>query len=628
MKHGIKRAICLLLVAATLVLLAGCGAGSNGQRRTDTTNTLYVGYVGSSFPTSYMPWQSRDGIAPTISGMLYSTLFTYDEEDGSYLPSLADSWCYTDKSGNPLVTEDGAIDYDLVAETYAEEQTLPDTNLKKYMVVRIQLNPDAKWSDGEPVTVEDVYFSFDLCANNQMSNHAGALTWVSDLKHKYQDGKLQSQGIFTYDNNPYGYPISEEEKDQVLYLHVNTVMGAVASLFTTILILPQHVWAPEISPEMPINSSNPSESLTYLYGNPVGCGPYVLDRANTNAAMITLKRNPDYFRKDENGDMLYKVETIKYLLYQEMNVAIFAIKKGYLDVLDCSIPANYGQLFAQEENMQVFSVPNTFVNTLVLNLNPVEGQRNPMRDLLGKEDFRRAIALAVNQQELIDNQLDGEGRTYSAGLISDTLTDLYNPESDILNYDYEERLREANEILDGYAPQKDSLGYRIYEGERLSFEILGGPTEQDIISYLQIQMQRIGVEVTYSPKGNSPENTYLYHSKFDMTLQGVTFSASTVDLMLNSHFVNLNKSSNYGRLEDPELTEKIDRMRNTLNMTEKEQLIRDIQVDIANLYYKIPLYSANVISVARTDRFTGWQAVDASTAMSTESLQNLQFIGG
>lgn len=86
------------------------------------------------------------------------------------------------------MTEDGAIDYDLVAETYAEEQTLPDTNLKKYMVVRIQLNPDAKWSDGEPVTVEDVYFSFDLCANNQLSNHAGALTWVSDLKHKYQDG--------------------------------------------------------------------------------------------------------------------------------------------------------------------------------------------------------------------------------------------------------------------------------------------------------------------------------------------------------------------------------------------------------------------------------------------------------
>lgn len=508
MKHGIKRAICLLLAAATMVLLTGCGAGSNGQRRTDTTNTLYVGYVSSSFPTSYMPWQSRDGIAPTISGMLYSTLFTYDEEDGSYLPSLADSWCYTDKSGVPLVTEDGTIDYDLVAETYAEEQTLPDTNLKKYMVVRIELNPDAKWSDGEPVTVEDVYFSFDLCANNQLSNHAGALTWVSDLKHKYQDGKLQSLGMFTYDNNPYGYPIAEEEKDRVMYLHVNTVMGAVASLFTTILILPRHVWATEISPEMPINSGNPSQRLTYLYENPVGCGPYTLDRANTNAAMITLKRNPDYFRKDDDGGMLYKVETIKFLLYQEMNVAIFAIKKGYLDVLDCSIPANYGQLFAQEENMQVFSVPNTFVNTLVLNLNPVEGQRNSMRDLLGDERFRRAIALAVNQQELIDNQMDGEGRTYSAGLISDILTDLYNPESDILNYDYEERLREANEILDGYAPQKDALGYRIYEGQRLSFEILGSPTEQDVISYLQIQMQRIGVEVTYAPKGNSPEKIF------------------------------------------------------------------------------------------------------------------------
>lgn len=627
MKNVGKKALCLLILIATVICAAGCGSTGNAQCRSDKTNTLYVGYVGTSFPTSYMPWQSRDGIAPTVSSIIYSTLFSYDDLTGEYEANLAKSWCYTDKSGNPLTRDDGSIDYEKVASTYAEEQTLSDTNRKKYMVVRVELNENAKWTDGERVTVDDVFFSFDLCANNKLSNHAGALAWVNDLKHKYDEGELKTQGIFTYENNPNNYPISEDEKDRVLYLHVNTVMGAVASLFTTVLILPEHIWSPAISTDMPINSTNPSEELNRLYQNPVGCGPYKLDREATNSAVITLNRNEDYHLKDEDGSALYEVEKIKFILYQEQNVAIFAIKKGYIDILDASIPANYGALFEKEKDISVFSVPSTYVQTLVLNVNPVANQKNEMRDLLSHTDFRRAIALGINQDQLINDALDGAGGTYSAGLVSSSLTSIYNPESDILRGDYEARLKEANEILDKYAPEKDNMGYRLLSGKRVSFEILGAPGEQDCISFLQVQLQKIGIEVKYAAKGSTPENTYLYHSKFDMTIQGVTFSMSTVDIMMNSHFVNLNKSSNYGRLTDEELAEKINRMRNTLDLDEKYGLIKELQLDIAENYYKIPLYSSNVTSVARTDRFRGYVAETSQTAFSLESLDNLEFIG-
>ncbi len=631
MKQCSKRVLALLLAAVMLVLpLASCSKSDNAQCRNDKTNTLYVGHVGTSFPTSYMPWQSRDGIAPTISSIIYSTLFSYDDETGNYDPLLGKRWCYTDKSGVPLTKEDGSIDYDKVAATYAKEQEMSDTNRNKYMVVRIELDENAKWTDGTPVTIDDVFFSFDLCANNQLSNHAGALAWVSDLKHKYENGIQKSVGLFTYANKEetqHTYPIDEQEKDRVMYMHVNTVMGAVASLFTTVLILPKHVWAEKISPEMPINSNTPSDELTYLYQHPMGCGPYMLDREGTNSAQITLVKNPNYFLKAEDGSDLYKVDKIKFILYQEQNVAIFAIKKGYIDILDAGIPANYGSLFEKENNIQVFSKPNIYVNTLVLNVNPVDGQKNTIRDLLANEDFRRAIALSINQEELIEDALDGEGSTYSAGLISNTIESMYNPDSDILRGDYQARLDEANAILDKYSTEKDSLGYRIYKGERMSFEILGAPTEQDTISYLQIQLQRIGIEVKYAAKGNSPENTYLYHSRFDMTLQGVTFSMSTVDIMLNSHFVNLNKSSNYGRLVNDVLADKINRMRNTLNLEEKNNLVREIQKDIASQYYKIPLYSSNITSVARTDRFTNYVVPNSSTAFSLETLQHLEFVG-
>ena len=112
MKSLMKKIIACatgILLLAGVCLTAGC-ATSIAERRNDTSSTLYVGYVSSAFPTTFFPWQSRDGIAPTVSSMIYNTLFTFDEETGEYLPSMAKEWCYTDYSGNPLVDENGEID--------------------------------------------------------------------------------------------------------------------------------------------------------------------------------------------------------------------------------------------------------------------------------------------------------------------------------------------------------------------------------------------------------------------------------------------------------------------------------------------------------------------------------------
>lgn len=43
--------------------------------------------------------------------MLYSSLFSYDEETDRYLPSIGREWYYVDENGEPILTEDGSIDY-------------------------------------------------------------------------------------------------------------------------------------------------------------------------------------------------------------------------------------------------------------------------------------------------------------------------------------------------------------------------------------------------------------------------------------------------------------------------------------------------------------------------------------
>lgn len=606
-----------LLLSATA--LAGCGT-SIAERRTDDSSTLYVGEVSTAFPTSFMPWLSRDGVATTVASMVYNTLFTFDEETGDYLPTIGKEWCYTDLEGNELRTPEGEIDYDAVEEYYS--QTSED-----YMVVKVTLFDNATWSDGEPVTVEDIYYTFDIATDNALSNHAGALAWTSDLKHKSEKGVLKTQGMFTYDRNDYWnpYPITEEEKDTVIYLRVSKVLGAVATLFTSILILPEHIWQPLVSETEQLNNASPSGEILYQYEHPVGCGAWTLDVSHSGRQMIVLRnRGEEYHLKAEDGSNLYKVDTIKLVLYMDENTAIYALLKGYVDMLDSSMSSNYLRLFEEEENIQVLNVAGTSTQTLVMNVNPQDQYKTAAREILMNKDVRQAIALAINQEELVSKVLNDAGSTASAGLMLENQTELYNPEADILSGDYEQRVQQANDILDKIYPNKDSSGYRLANGKKISFEILANPGELELVSFLQVQLQKIGIDVQYKAEGSMAEDTYLFDGDFDMTFQATIFNVSNVDVMYQSHFVSTNRTSNYGRLADEALTAKINEMRTTLNQTAKYDAVKEIEVMIANLYYKVPVYASNVISVARTDRYTGYVAGPGETCFNLDTLENLK----
>lgn len=619
-KKIIAWILCISMILSA-VALTGCETAIDG-RKTDATNTLYVGHVGTSFPTSFMPWLSRDGIAPTIASMLYSTLFSYDEDAGSFAPLLGKSWCYVDLEGNPLTkdgTFEGEIDYEAV-ENYYENRA------EDFMAVRVQIHDNVKWSDGEKVTVEDVYYSLDLATDNAWSNHAGALAWTADLKHESQKGKLVTQGIFTaqHPDDSGTFVISPGEEDTVMYLMVNKVLGAVTTLFNTILILPEHIWKPLVSETQQLNNKNPQGDFLVQYENPVGCGPWILNRQETNTQMITLDRNKEYHLTDENGDALYKVDKIKIMLYLDSNTAIFALRKGYVDMLDSAISANYLFLMKQEEDIFVSQAEGTYTTCLVLNVNPSSPYDSGAKMLLQDEKMRKALALSIDQEELIEYVLNGAGRRAPAGLILSSNQLLYNEKADILKGNQEEKIKKANEILDALYPEKDKEGYRMWDGGRISFEILAASAQQDLVTYLQRQFQKIGVEVQLTAAGSTPESTYIYPSNFDMTIQNVILSMSNADTMYKAHFVTTERSSNYGKYSKEETKNLIDQMRSTLNEERKVKLIKEIQQVTAKEYYKIPLYASDVLSVARTDRFTGYVSAPGQTVFNGDTLANLE----
>lgn len=595
MKKVVRKSVCVLLIALMLINLSACGnKGVSSERYKDKSNTLYVGNVSASLPSTYMPWLSNQGISTTISSLVYDTLFTFDDQSGEFRQRLGLSWEYV-------------VDPELVPQD------------QDYLEVKIVLSDNALWSDGEPVTAEDVFFTFDLAADFGRTNHAGALAWVGDLFHTYKknssgDYELARQGVF-YKDKPGNYSIND---DKTVYLHVKKVLGAVTPLYTTVLILPEHKWN-VISVKNQLNSTNPIPSIKTLYAEPVGSGPYTLDTASSNQSILVLNKRDNYHLKDSNGNTLYKPDTIKVQNYLDMNVAINALKQGDIDVINASIDNSYMDSLSKIENVSLDQSKSTFIDTLAINLNAPKTFSTPQRELLKDPILREAISLAINQEELIQQSLKGSGTVASMGLVDEDQI-FYNP--DIKSNEFD--LERANSLLEENDYLIGANNVRSKDGVKLSYAISGTPGNRNTVNYVCAQLSKIGIEVVYEEGGSNAVKDKYYTGNFDMTIQGVSFDLTNVDMMMIAHFVTVGSSSNYGCLEDKELAEKIEEMRTTLSRENKYELLKEIQEDIAALNYKIPLYLPNIISIYRTDIFEGWTSDPGSNIFNNKTLANLK----
>ena len=596
----INKFVCLILgLVLFTVPLAGCKASEIvSERYSDKSFTLYVGNISASLPTTYMPWLSNQGISTTISSALYSTLFSYDDIKGEYQPNLAKSWEYV-------------VDPERVPES------------QDYLEVKVVLDENATWSDGEPVTSKDIYFTYDLAADFGRTNHAGALAWTGDLLHRYEKDKegkwnLVRQGVF-YKDYPGTYTFGKDE-DNVVYLHVRKVLGAVTPLFTTVLMLPEHLWK-VISPKNQLNSTNPIPAIKKLYDNPVGSGAFTLDTENSNASIIVLNKRSDFHLKDSEGNDYYKPDTIKFINYMDINVAINALKKGDIDVINSSIDTAYVDNLKKTKNVGLDYAEGLFMTTLVLNVNPPAEHSTPVRETLRNPKVREAIALSLDQEELIKMVLQGRGTPVSPGLVSSSAS-FYNPEVKIVP----RNIDRAKELLEeeGYKVPEGGK-YREKGGVVLSYNICASQGSKNLINYIKVQLDAVGIEVNFEEGGSNAVKDRYYTGDFDMTIQGVTFEMTNVDMMMVAHYVTLGSSSNYGRLNDPQLAAKIEDMRTTLSMDKKIEKLKELQADVAGHFYKLPLYCSDIISTYRTDLFEGWTTAKGSTVYNEDTLMNLKF---
>jgi peptide/nickel transport system substrate-binding protein len=205
--------VALALVAATA--LTGCvGGEGDGGSKSSAPLRIFLYQA----PTVLSPFAPAVGANQEIMSFVYEGLLRFDE-DTQLQPALAESW-----------------------EISADAKTFT-----------FHLREDATWSDGEPVTAQDVVFTSTLYVDKAVnSTAAGNYSGVSGVKD-FQDGKADSVSGF------------QAPDEHTFVMQTDEPNAGIVALIARNPILPEH-----------LVKDLPKEGLQTdpWFNDPVASGPY------------------------------------------------------------------------------------------------------------------------------------------------------------------------------------------------------------------------------------------------------------------------------------------------------------------------------------------------------------------
>ncbi len=365
-------------------------------------------------PKTLNPFIGQDEEDFTIWAITYDLLINFDPKDVSPTPGIAESWD---------VSED-----------------------KK--TVTFNLVKGAKWSDGKPITSEDVKWSLEVLGSEG---------------YLFSSYTQNVRSIKTPDENTVVLEMSKPDA------------RVIGGLF--IYVLPKHVW-----------DKIPVKELTGAYEPEiplVGSGPFVPTQYD-RGRIVTMERNPEWRGEEPAYDEL------QFIKYGTNDAVERALKLGEIDVITEVQPATFERL-GEEEGIETLRAPTASFTQLSFNLcsekECPDAQFNPaVQDL----DVRRAIAYGIDRERI--NEIATQGTSFVAhGLLPSFYKSFFElPE---LDYPYDPEM--GNQILDdaGWVPGDD--GVREKDGEVLSFDLYvrsESPFTVQMAKLIAEQTQEIGVE--------------------------------------------------------------------------------------------------------------------------------------
>lgn len=395
---------------------------------------LLEGIVG--LPSHINPLLSdKHPIDQYLVDLIFDGLTRYDE-NGQLIPALAVSWS---------VSNDGRV-------------------------YTFQLNENARWQDGQEVTSDDVYFTYNL------------------LKDETFPASERMKSIFE--------SVSIEALDKFsIQFEIPEAYGPFLEA-TTIGLLPAHI----------LGDIDPGELVDHQYNiAPIGTGPFMVipGRNWQQTGTLKLAPNPLYWRQGANLD------GIDINFYSDGEQLANAYSSGEIQAIT-SIQGPDMAVISTLPGIRIFTSRAPRLTQVIFNLRD-EGDR-AIRDL----EIRRALVHGLDREALIDEVLDGLGLPLEGPFIPSNWA--YNTGS-MTPYPHDPAL--ASTLLSTLGWELESGNeYRSNASQQLDFQLLFADNEQMRATAIDIAAQwaDIGVNTILVPTLVEELSDRLEEGGFDIAL--------------------------------------------------------------------------------------------------------------
>ncbi|MGB3226104.1 MAG: extracellular solute-binding protein [Desulforhopalus sp.] len=462
--------------------------------------------------------------------------------------------------------------------------------------VTFVLNDKAKFSDGSPVTIEDVAYSLDLMKSNQV--HPQYNFYYEDIE---------------------GYDLLGERKIRFNFKQPNRELHMIAS---QIKIFPKKYHGR--------NGFEGTKDLG-LPAIPVGSGPYIVVDINIGKS-ITYKRNPHYWAKEHSVRKgMYNFDEIVIKYYKDQIVALEAFKAGEFDFLSVNIAKQWARDMEGKKFSDGTLIKKTFPH---FNNAGIQGfLMNTRSELFQDRKVRQAMGLALDF-EWINRSLFHDQYTRNNSFFSNSyLAAKGIPEGLELEYlePYREYLPEdvftkplSTPVTKGHQDVRNNLleakrlleeaGWRIkdgvlknQEGKPFTFDILLVlPTFERVMAGYVKNLKKLGIQANYRTIDSTLYIERLKTFDFDMIVISYGQSQSPGNEQRNywhSSSADRIGSGNYAGIRSPAIDGLIDRI---IYAETKEELIAgSMALDRALWYgyYLVPNWYLAVHRVSYKNKF-------------------------
>lgn len=251
-----------------------------------------------------------------------------------------------------------------------------------------KIREGVKWQDGQPMTAEDVKFSFEYYAEHPP---------VSDDLGISEDNYIEEIDV---------------ADEHTINIKVDAPNSTLLERFGTARIIPKHIWE---DVEDPIKFTD-SEAV-------IGCGPYILTDYNEEQGAYRFEAFKDYWGPKQ------RVDVIKFVPVSD---ELLAFENGEIDLT--GVTPDVLPKYENDPQYKIVENPAFWGYKLALNME----KRPELKD----KALRQALAYAIDQEELVEKVARGAAKVASPGYLPVEHV-WYN--SNVKQYDFD--LDKAKELL-------------------------------------------------------------------------------------------------------------------------------------------------------------------------------------